>query len=71
MQYSAVGMDPQKLKDTAGKEILFWGGEVDTQKVLPFGAPEEVKEQVKQWCEISSEDGVIFLTRYYTGRYTD
>lgn len=63
VQCSAAGMDPQSLKDTYGKDILFWGGGVDTQKVLPFGTPEEVKEQVKQRCEIFSKDGgFIFNT---------
>ena len=63
VQCSAAGMDPQTLKDTYGKDILFWGGGVDTQKVLPQGTPEEVREQVKQRCEIFSKDGgYIFNT---------
>ena len=63
VQCSAEGMDPQKLKDTYGKDIVFWGGGVDTQKVLPQGTPEEVREQVKQRCEIFSKDGgYIFNT---------
>ena len=53
----AEGMDPQKLKDTFGKDIVFWGGGVDTQRVLPFGTPEEVREQVLQRLEIFSKDG--------------
>ena len=63
VQCSAAGMDPQTLKDTYGKDILFWGGSVDTQKVLPFGTPEEVKDQVKERCEIFSKNGgYIFNT---------
>lgn len=63
VQCSAAGMDPQALKDTYGKDILFWGGGVDTQKVLPLGTPDEVREQVKQRCEIFSKDGgYIFNT---------
>ena len=50
-------MDPQELKDEFGKDITFWGGGVDTQKVLPFGTPEEVREQVLRRCEIFAKDG--------------
>lgn len=57
VQCSAVGMEPQKLKDTYGKDILFWGGGVDTQQVLPFGTPEEVRAQVLERLEIFSKDG--------------
>lgn len=57
VQCSAAGMEPQKLKDTYGKDILFWGGGVDTQKVLPFGTPEEVRKQVLERLAIFSKDG--------------
>jgi uroporphyrinogen-III decarboxylase len=57
VQCSAVGMDPEKLKDKYGDKIVFWGGGVDTQKVLPFGTPKEVREQVLRRCEIFSKNG--------------
>ena len=57
VQCSAVGMEPQKLKDKYGKDIVFWGGGIDTQKVLPFGTPEEVRKQVLERCEVFSKDG--------------
>ena len=57
VQCSAEGMDPQRLKDTFGKDILFWGGGVDTQQVLPFGTPEEVRKQVLERMEIFGKDG--------------
>jgi len=57
VQCAAVGMDPKHLKETYGKDITFWGGGVDTQKVLPFGTPEEVRVQVLERCEIFSKDG--------------
>ena len=57
VQCSATGMDPQLLKDKYGKDIVFWGGGVDTQKILPFGTPDQVREQVKQRCEIFGKNG--------------
>ena len=57
VQINAKGMDPQHLKDTYGERITFWGGGVDTQKVLSFGSPEDVKKQVQTECEILSKDG--------------
>ncbi|MCL2163078.1 MAG: methyltransferase [Oscillospiraceae bacterium] len=63
VQCSAAGMDPQRLKDEYGRDILFWGGGVDTQQTLPFGTPDEVREEVKRRCEIFSKDGgFIFNT---------
>ena len=50
-------MDPHHLKDTYGKDLVFWGGGVDTQKMLSFGTPAEVKKQVIENCEIFSKDG--------------
>jgi uroporphyrinogen-III decarboxylase len=57
VQCSAAGMDPDVLKRKYGDRITFWGGGVDTQSVLPFGTPEEVREQVLRRCEIFSRDG--------------
>jgi len=57
VQCSAAGMDPQMLKDKYGDRLVFWGGGVDTQKVLPFGTPAQVREQVLQRCVIFSKSG--------------
>jgi len=57
VQCSAAGMDPGHLKQTYGREVVFWGGGVDTQHTLPFGSPEEVYEQVLARCQIFSRGG--------------
>ncbi len=57
VQCSAAGMDPKLLKERHGKRITFWGGGVDTQKVLPFGTPEEVRRQVEERCRTFSPGG--------------
>jgi len=57
VQINASGMDPKKLKEKYGRNLVFWGGGIDTQKMLPFGTPEEVREQVLRTCEIFSKNG--------------
>ncbi len=57
VQCSATGMDPQTLKDRYGDQLVFWGGGVDTQHVLPFGTPSEGRTQVLERCEIFSKNG--------------
>lgn len=67
VQINAAGMEPQHLKDNYGDRITFWGGGVDTQKVLSFGTPEDVKKQVHRQCEIFSKNGgFIFNTVHNT-----
>jgi uroporphyrinogen-III decarboxylase len=57
VQISAADMDPEKLKKNYGENLVFWGGGVDTQKVLSFGKPEDVEKNVIRMCEIFSKDG--------------
>ncbi|MGA8727292.1 MAG: uroporphyrinogen decarboxylase family protein [Terracidiphilus sp.] len=61
VQCSATGMDPEQLKANFGDRLVFWGGGVDTQRVLPFGTAAEVREQVLRRCEIfGSAGGFVF-----------
>ncbi len=63
VQINAAGMDPKLLKKKYGDRLTFWGGGVDTQKILPFGTPAQVKNQVKQLCEIfNNKGGFVFST---------
>jgi hypothetical protein len=57
VQTSAKGMDPQWLRDTFGDRITFWGGGVDTQRVLPFGTPGEIREHVAERVRIFGPAG--------------
>lgn len=57
VQCSAKGMDAETLKGKYGSRLVFWGGGVDTQHVLPFGTPEQVREQVLQRCAIFAKNG--------------
>ncbi len=63
VQTSADGMDPARLKDDFGNDITFWGGGIDTQEILPFGTPEQVRQQVLERCEIfGNNGGFVFNT---------
>jgi len=57
VQCSAAGMDPAELKRKYGSRLVFWGGGVDTQKTLPFGTPQQVREEVLRRCEIFAPGG--------------
>ena len=61
VQFNAAGMDPQGLKDNFGDRITFWGGGVDTQKVLPYGTPAEVRAQVLDQYRILGAGGGMVL----------
>jgi hypothetical protein len=63
VQINAKDMVPENLKSNYGEHLVFWGGGVDTQLVLPFGKPQEVKDQVKHACEVFGKDsGFVFNT---------
>jgi hypothetical protein len=57
VQINAVGMDPFHLKKTYGKDLVFWGGGIDTQKTLPYSSPEKIRTEVLRLCDIFAKDG--------------
>lgn len=57
VQFSAAGMELPKLKKEFGQDITFWGGVVDTQKTLPYGKPQQIKDEVKRHIEILAPGG--------------
>jgi uroporphyrinogen decarboxylase len=59
----AAGMDPFELKKDYGDKIVFWGGGVDTQGILPMGTPHQVRDDVKRNLEaLIPGGGYIFNT---------
>ncbi|HQH22756.1 MAG TPA: uroporphyrinogen decarboxylase family protein [Bacteroidales bacterium] len=57
VQTNCHDMDPVELKKEYGRDIVFWGGGVDTVSVLNLGSPEDVRRDVLRRCEIFSRDG--------------
>ena len=63
VQVSAAGMDSAELKREFGKDIVFWGGGVDTQRVLGTGTPDEVRAEVRRRVEdFKPGGGFVFNT---------
>ena len=65
VQCSAINMSPAQLKSAFGDSICFWGGGVDTQYTLPFGSPEEVRQEVRERINIFGPGGgFVFNTTH-------
>lgn len=63
VQCSAAKMAPEDLKKNFGNRLTFWGGGIDTQQTLPFGSPEDVKEEVRSRIRtFSPGGGFVFNT---------
>jgi len=61
-QVNCKGMeDTAKFKREYGKDLTIWGGSCDTQRVLPFGTPQEVKDETRRRIEdLAPGGGFIF-----------
>lgn len=60
VQVSAAGMAPERLKETFGNTLVFWGG-VDVQHVLPFASPDQVREEVRHLIAVLGRDGGLVV----------
>ncbi len=57
VQVSCRGMEAEGLKRDFGRDLTFWGGGCDTQRILPRGTPAEVREHVLNQCEVLAPGG--------------
>jgi hypothetical protein len=62
VQTSATDMDPVALKATYGEWVTSWGGGIETQTVLPFGTPDEVRAMVAERMRIFGPGGGFVFT---------
>jgi uroporphyrinogen decarboxylase len=61
VQVSAAGMDGAGLKREFGRDLVFWGGGVDTQQVLGSGTPDEVRAEVRRRIDdLRAGGGFVF-----------
>jgi uroporphyrinogen decarboxylase len=60
---TATGMEAKQLKKDFGNDIVFWGGGVDTQDILPNATPEKLKDHVKRNIDaLAPGGGYVFST---------
>lgn len=69
VQTSAAEMEPERLKAEFGGRIVFWGGGCDTQRVLPFGTAEEVREMVRERIQIFAPGGGFVFNQIHNIQY--
>lgn len=63
VQVNAAGMDTKRLKKEFGDVLCFWGGGVDTQHILPYGTPQQVRDEVRRRIDdLAPGGGFIFNT---------
>jgi uroporphyrinogen decarboxylase len=62
VQISATGMDLRELKREFGKDLVFWGGGVDTQRAFDRNEIEAVKEDVRRNIAALKPDGGFVFT---------
>jgi uroporphyrinogen decarboxylase len=63
VQYTSEDMDAALLKRDFGDAVTFWGGGIDTQKILPLGNVQQVKDEVRKRIEdFAPGGGFVFNT---------
>ncbi len=63
VQVSAAGMDTGELKPEFGRDLVFWGGGVDTQRILGAGTPDAVRGEVRRRIgDLAPGGGFVFAT---------
>ncbi|MCL2832899.1 MAG: hypothetical protein FWD78_06995 [Treponema sp.] len=56
LQFNAKGMDPVLLKNKYGDRLCFHGG-ISVQSTLPFGAPDDVRKEVRDRINVLGKNG--------------
>ncbi len=61
-QVNCAGMDDTaKFKREFGDDLTVWGGSCDSQRVLPFGTPQEVRDETKRRIDdLAPGGGYVF-----------
>lgn len=55
-----ASMDPAEVKQRFGDKLCFWGS-IDEQHTLPFGSPEDVRNEVKTRLQTIGKNGGLII----------
>ena len=69
VQVGANGMNPSHLFKTYGRDIAFWGGGCDTQRVLNVGTSAQVKADVQRRFREFGPDAHWVFTQVHNIQY--
>lgn len=60
IQWTCPGMEMTELKAAFGHRICFHGA-IENQRILPFGTPEEVRQEVRHCIDALASDGTGYI----------
>jgi len=60
IQPVSADMAPERLQADFGGQVCFHGG-IDMQHLLPYASPEQVRTQVRRYCEVLGRGGGYVL----------
>ena len=69
VQIGPAAMDPAKLKQEYGNDLVFWGGGIDAQHILPFERPEVVREHARRNVEFFKPGGGYVFNSVHNIQY--
>jgi uroporphyrinogen decarboxylase len=53
-------MNPYELKRKWGDKLTFWGG-LGSQRLIPFGTPDEIRREIRRLCPEMGRGGGYIL----------
>lgn len=65
VQVSADKMEPERLKSEFGRDLVFWGGGIDTQGVFTHGSLEDISRAAGENIKIFAPGGGFVFTQVH------
>jgi uroporphyrinogen decarboxylase len=65
VQISAEKMEPERLKKEFGKDLVFWGGGIDTQGTFTHGTLADIRRETEENIKIFAPGGGFVFTQVH------